>query len=968
MLGYVRMGDFSRRNFLKGAAGGFAFSSGMFQKAFPYLIPRVVADPRFDPGVWSFIASTCRECPAGCGIHLWHRDGRVTKAEGNPLHPLNQGALCPRGQAALQGLYDPDRLSVPINPQKQTVVWPMAIEEIGNLLREKEGHVAILSRLETGPAATLLQAFARAFGSDRVLFYEPFSHESLRMAHAALFDRPVVPRYNLETAQFILSLGVDIFESWVSTVEHAVQATRARDFQAGNAGRMAYVGPRYSMTASNADLYVQCDARDMFYIAMAILEVVVANGWAKADVKPLAPLLAQFAESGRRQLTVSPGTILALAQAFGQSSGSVALAGGIGDTATGYATAVAAGLLNYAGGALDGIMDFDQPHAVSNTATRAETERFLESLTPDDVLFIHDANIAYSKPDSIGRIERAGLSIYMGTLPDETAELAQWVLPIDHALERWDVYEPYPGVHSVLQPTLPRLYDTLSMGDILLGMTQVAERPLTPPGGGQAPSDYEGWVRAYRATLAGSEAGDATAALRAGGIWETPPPGRAPKLRAQAVDLAAIYEPAGEGLTLWPWAPIMLFDGRVANHGWLQENPEPATGVTWGSWADLNPVDAGALGIADGDWAVLTTAAGRVVVTARVTGGIAPGVVALPFGQGHTAMGRLAAGRGVNAFSLLSAATPLPEPLRVAVRKAAPGDIPAGALPPPNVVATQSQHGRPILRWIPYDQARAMAPGAGEALILPLPEGYDPARDIYAPHIYRDHRWAMVVDLDRCIGCGACAVACYAENNVPVVGEANVREGREMAWLKVVPYLNAEEPPMRRGWLPMLCQHCDAAPCEPVCPTYASVHNDQGLNAQVYNRCIGTRYCSNNCPYKVRRFGWHSTEWAPPLQLQLNPEVSVRSRGVMEKCTFCIQRILQAEHRAKLEGRPLRDGDVVPACAQTCPTRAIIFGDLMDPESRVSSLTRLEPRRYHVLEELNTKPAVTYLMRTIRTI
>jgi len=219
----------------------------------------------------------------------------------------------------------------------------------------------------------------------------------------------------------------------------------------------------------------------------------------------------------------------------------------------------------------------------------------------------------------------------------------------------------------------------------------------------------------------------------------------------------------------------------------------------------------------------------------------------------------------------------------------------------------------------------------------------------------------MVVDLDRCIGCGACAVACYAENNIPVMGPKRLLQGREMAWLKVVPYRDPQEP-LRRGFLPLPCQHCDAAPCEPVCPVFAAVHNEEGLNAQIYNRCIGTRYCSNNCPYKVRRFGWFDPEWRPPLNLQLNPHVTVRCRGVMEKCTFCVQRIQYAEHRAKVEGRPLRDGEVQPACVQSCPTRTYTFGDLMRPDSEVSKLFS-HPRRYQLLQELNTKPAVIYLKR-----
>jgi molybdopterin-containing oxidoreductase family iron-sulfur binding subunit len=291
---------------------------------------------------------------------------------------------------------------------------------------------------------------------------------------------------------------------------------------------------------------------------------------------------------------------------------------------------------------------------------------------------------------------------------------------------------------------------------------------------------------------------------------------------------------------------------------------------------------------------------------------------------------------------------------------------------PVYTTTTQEQSEREILQWATLADLRKMKPGEGDALRLPLPEGYDPKRDMYKarPHQYKEHRWAMVIDLHRCIGCGACAVACYAENNLAVVGEKKVRQGREMAWLRVVPYRREGERG-RMGFLPMLCQQCDAAPCEAVCPVFASVHNDEGLNAQVYNRCIGTRYCSNNCPYKVRRFNWGNVNWAKPQDWQLNPDVTVRSRGVMEKCTFCIQRIRAAEIKAKLSGRTVVEGEIKPACAQSCPTRAFTFGDLLDPKSEVSKLTGGRAglpgdlRRYHVLEDLNTKPAVTYLRRIL---
>jgi molybdopterin-containing oxidoreductase family iron-sulfur binding subunit len=410
-------------------------------------------------------------------------------------------------------------------------------------------------------------------------------------------------------------------------------------------------------------------------------------------------------------------------------------------------------------------------------------------------------------------------------------------------------------------------------------------------------------------------------------------------------------------LELWPWASIYLYDGRTANRGWIQESPEPVSFDAWGNAADVHPRTAARLNLADGDEVELAGDIGSVCAPLRVTSDVAEGAVAVSLGRGHT-HGRIARGVGANAFALFDGNPDRSTFGHVKIRTV--GTKSSRIC----VSASQNQAGRDLLQWTSVSSVRPGTPDPVEKLDMPLPEGYDPKKDVYEPHEYANHRWAMAADLQRCIGCGACATACYAENNIAVAGAAEVAKGREMAWLQVVPY-RREGGAGRLGWLPLPCQQCDAAPCEPVCPVFASVHNEEGLNAQVYNRCIGTRYCSNNCPYKVRRFNWLNRDWDKPLDMQLNPDVTVRKRGVMEKCTFCIQRIRRVERLAKREGRGVRDGEIQPACVQTCPTRALVFGDLMDAASEVSGLVRKDPRRYQVLEELNTKPAVIYLKRIL---
>jgi molybdopterin-containing oxidoreductase family iron-sulfur binding subunit len=1005
-----------RREFLKVAAGGTgAFMAvGFGVKSTDDLIPYITPPKHIVPGTVTLFATTCRECPAGCGLHAWNRDGRVTKVEGNPNHPINRGGLCARGQSAVQGLYDPDRVRGPMRRAKdgaaQPVEWKDVLAEIADRLRTvrqaggesgEPGHVAVLSDLQSGSMGELQAAFAVAFSGPAVCTYEPFNYEPLRVAHKAIYGAPLIPDYRIDRSDFVLSFGVDFLETWLSPVQFAHRFVEMRTPQGGRMGRFVYAGPRLSMTAANADEFIQLAPGAERWLALAMLKVIVEKGWARqggdllkamvaalpADLAAVAGAPAKWGETlaksfgARAGLAAAAGVpaerIEALAKSFAEARAGLALACPTG--ASGPAaeeTAIAAALLNYVVGRPDGqVIDFSRRHALGETATQHEVDAFFRRLTPQDVLIVHNANPVHTCPGAAEAIRRVGTVVYLGTMMNETAELATHVLPIDSPLESWGDYRPASGGFCLLQPTMGRVFDTRSAGDVLMDLMRLAGVAPEATAREKPAADFREYVRQRWKFVEGSSSaasGFWSKALRDGTVWEDLPP-RGPPGPLKINDLVFSFsakagaESADAAADLWLWPSVMLFDGRTANRGWLQEAPDPTSHVTWGSWIDIHPTRAKALGIADGDVIELSSKAGKVEVPARLTEDIHESAVSLAFGQGHTALGRNAKGRGANAFQLLGGEGPGfavagQGPFgQVTIRKT------GGRAAP--VLATsgeQRQFGREIVQWLPMDKLRTMKPGDGTPLILPLPEGYRPDKDIYPPRPYKDHRWAMVVDLARCIGCGACAVACYAENNLPVVGSERVERGHHLPWLQVVPYRHPEEPG-RLAFLPIMCQHCDAAPCEPVCPVFASVHNEEGLNAQVYNRCIGTRYCSNNCPYKVRRFNWVNIAWEKPLDWQLNPEVTVRVRGVMEKCTFCIQRIRAAEDKAGRQGRKVRDGEVQPACVQSCPTRAYTFGDLLDAESQVTKLTRLDPRRYHVLETLNTKPAVAYLRRVFHT-
>ncbi len=790
------MPKMSRREFLLLAAGAsVAAASERGPKDADKLFPYVLPPDEIPPGTWTVYATTCRECPAGCGMHVRVTEGRPIKAEGNPDHPVNRGGLCARGQSCVQGLYDPDRLRTVLHGKEQSN-WDAAISAIGARLREADGKVAILSDLQTGALAEVMERFAAAFGSSRVLCYEPFNYEPLRVAHDALFGLPVVPAYDLESCEFIISFGADFLETWVSPVEYARQFAQMHSLREGKVGRMVYVGPRFSMTAANADDFLMVPAEADNPVALAMLQVMLDEGWAQGDAASIRKIVAGLPKP-RLPGEVSMDRVRELARRFAQANGSVALAGPVGmSDISAKSTACAAALLNYAAARIGKTVDLSRAHALGRPATNEQASKFLFELTADDLLIVHNSNPAYSLSGAGEHMRRPGMVIYLGTMPDETAELASWALPVDSPLESWGDYEPQTGIHGLIQPMTRRLHDSRPAGDVLLSLARAAGKSISRTEGGPAVATFEDWLHdRWKELLQGG--GTWKEALSAGGVWRKPEPVRTELTRSftgtKSPDLSIAQSPPSQA-RLWTWASPILGDGKLSNRGWLQEAQDPTTSIVWANWLDVHPKRALALGLANGEVVELRAREVSVEAPARITEDVDEGTVAIAFGQGHTALGRKAAGRGANAFQLNGG----DESGCVTLRKT------GRRMELTFVCATQDQQRREIMQWAPLSQLRTMREGEGENLILPLPEGYDPRRDAYAPHEYKEHRWAMAIDLARCIGCGACAVACYAENNVAVVGEEQVRRGRQMAWLRIIPYRD-EENPRRLGFLPLLC-------------------------------------------------------------------------------------------------------------------------------------------------------------------
>jgi len=453
-------------------------------------------------------------------------------------------------------------------------------------------------------------------------------------------------------------------------------------------------------------------------------------------------------------------------------------------------------------------------------------------------------------------------------------------------------------------------------------------------------------------------------ALRTGGVFPEAKTATVKFNQGVLQEKVQLRKAAQEGLALYAFPHILLYDGRGADKPWLQEIPEATSQIVWDSWIELHPETAAKLGLKQ-DYQLYYLYAGINVVEVSTPNGtfessvhitplVMPGVLAMPIGQGHSAYGRWAKDRGVNLWSFLPESN---RSIAVQVRTTEKRHMLATPL------GASDMMGRPIIEAMSLEElASGRKPEIEreiEAEMPPVPY------EMYDPFVYSGHKWGMTIDVNACTGCNACVAACYAENNLAIVGKERVHRGHSMSWLRIERFIPRPSEAGKSPYLymaPILCQQCDHAPCEPVCPVFASVHTREGLNAQIYNRCIGTRFCENNCPYKVRRFNWFAPEWPEPLNLQLNPDVAVRGAGVMEKCTFCIQRITMAEINARTEERELKDGEVITACAQACPSRAITFGDLNDPNSAMVQRRRNhQARNYTMLPSLNAQPQITYL-------
>ena len=890
-----------------------------------YLLP---PEEGIVPGEASFHPSTCTECPAGCGVLARVREGRPVKLEGIPGHPVSDGGLCARGQSSLYRLYHPERLRGPMardGGKLRPISWEDAFSRVAGALqasREKGRKNLFLSGRTTGSLTRLVDAACAKLGIERLPEYEVYCHAAEKEANGLLFGERDLPHCRIEEADFLLTVGADLLETHVTPVAYTrkISSARARgDF------RWYHVEPHISLTGANADRrFVIRPGRERSLLSFLLREVL--------DRKPpktplpgelLAALPRASASMVSAETGIPPESLKEIADRLAAAKRPLVIAGGIGTAqAGGLEVASVAALIQWVTGAIPERVDFARSENYRAVGTLRDMENLSARMGRGDagVVFLFRTNPVFSLPPRLAfreNLKKADLSVGMGEFLDETVREADLVLPLSHSLESWGDVEPRRGVLSLLQPVLPPLHDTLSDGDALLGLLGKAS------GKGPAGSYRDLLAAAWEKRLGDS---GRSLLLRQGYLEEALP--KKPvsldgKRAASALRGAGPASGVGKSV-LFLTPSLRTFDGRSRILPILSEIPDPLTTITYGPWISVSEEEAARAGLRNQDEVTVTSGDWKAVLPVKVQPGLPGGV-----------------------FVVYRDAIPAP-PIRTDPRTGGPVDAIEGV----GITKTGRKVEIPILSGSFSQQGRGL---------IPDPVHLDEERrhkrwTLYPEHEHKEYRWAMAVDLERCNGCAACVAACHVENNVPVAGKADHLKGREMSWLRIEPFYEKGEV----DFLPMLCQQCHSAPCESVCPVFAAYHNPEGLNVQVYNRCVGTRYCSNNCPYKVRRFNWWEHRWPEPTDRMRNPDVQAREVGVMEKCTFCIQRIRAGKDKAKDEGRKVRDGEFTTACAQSCPTGALTFGNILDKGSKVYRLAHSE-RAYRVFEDLGTDPSVHYL-------
>ena len=931
----------SRREMLQLLGAGAAWAAAGCMDKPGGTIAATEMSPEANPGVPVSYATSMVVDGFATGLVATARDGRPIKLEGNPDHPASLGGAGVVHQAAILDLYHPGRLRAVTmdgggdrrTPRPRS--WPRFFDWAGTLPRDT--RLWLITYPVSSPTfAWLLGAVQDRFPQTRIVYDTPISREPIYRVAERVFGRPADAQYDFGRARVVVSLGADFMATMPMSLRWARQFAGARRSAQGTMNRLYTAGPVPTATTAVADHHLAVASIDIPVLAAALWLSLGPGGSGAGRARDFL---------ARHGLGAHAQAIAAMADDLDQHAGESLVVAGDQQPRETHALAH---LLNHRLGAVATTIDYTEPAWLSPLGAPSLVD-FVRAARRGqvDAAVILDANPVYTSPRAVDLAAVLGsipMSVHLCERRDETSTVCKWNLPAAHFLESWGDGRAYDGTVSLVQPLVMPLWGGKTAAQILAGL---AGRPDVD--GRQLATEF--WVDQLGG---GDDAGAAwRRALRQGFVPDT---ARSPlglpvrDIAAEVVDevdRSHRHRPAGDLVVEMPPSEV-VYDGRFAHNPWLLELPHPTTKLAWDNAALMSPATADRLGVTTENRIELATSRTSLSVPVLVVPDHADDCISLALGFGRSHIEPPFRGVGVNAYPLRDTHEQWSR-LGVSVVKQ------AGTYALARTQHTFDMHGRPIAfstslaDYIAHpdftsDHRKEQRSG----LDRPDPPAGTP-------------QWGMTIDTAICTGCSSCMVACQAENNIPTVGKRGVLNGRAMHWIRIDTYLEGPRHARRRIHQPMMCQHCEHAPCEYVCPVYATAHSPDGLNEMTYNRCIGTRFCSNNCPYKVRRFNWFEYNAARTArELQFNPDVTVRARGVMEKCTYCVQRIRRAQISANVGRRALGRDEVQTACQQACPTGAIVFGDITDDRATVSAW-RTQPRLYSVLHELGTRPRTQYL-------
>ena len=910
----------TRRNFMK-IMGASVALAGMASCRMPKenIVPFVKSPENVIPGKPKFYASTYTFADHTFGVLVESHEGRPTKIEGNDLHPSSLGATHPWALASVLSLYDPDRSKAPAL-KGAPATWNEFEQEwrtwsAAHAANKGEGMAVISESFNSPVVEKLAEQFKKQFPNATWVNYEPVSQENVVEGIKSVSGKAARPAYHLDQAAVVVSIDSDFLGSDPDSIRMTKDFSKRRRVlrTKDDMNRLYAVESTMTPTGAMADHRLVMESSAIPSFLVSLYNELGLGGLPSKEPKAS---------------TQNKDWIKAVAKDLKKNKGKAVLIAGA------HQSAFVHGLVQLINQSLAGSAVSYHPVSASYSNT-AELKKLSDRIGKRQIktLIILGGNPVYNTPGELGfaeRIPNIENTVHISQHMDETSQVCKWHLPLSHYLESWSDVQAADGTLSVVQPLIMPLYDSKSAVEVLHLLVNKSQR-----------SGYDIVVEAWKGKNWRQTLNDGvlkgTSSISVSGSA-----GNLPSVATYNTDdIEVVFLPSGT-----------VFDGRFGNNGWLQETPQAITKITWDNPALISPALAKKLNVKNGQWIELKNGNRKMELPVFIQPGQAKNTIVLNLGYGRS-FGSIAKDHGFNTYMIRTLANPDIET----------GFTVAAVSKKAYKIATTQNHGsmegRPLVREGTKEEFEKNPEFVKEMVEHP------PLKSLWEEHKYdQGYQWGMVIDLNTCTGCNSCVTSCQSENNIPIVGKEQVDNGRAMHWIRIDRYFSGSEDTPMVVHQPVPCMHCENAPCEQVCPVNATVHDKEGLNNMVYNRCIGTRYCSNNCPYKVRKFNFFNyTKDTPQVQqMAANPDVTVRFRGVMEKCTYCVQRINQVRTVSKLENREIRDGEIKTACQQACPADCISFGNINDPNSEVSRMKRLETN-YSLLEELNIKPRTTYLAK-----